>query len=186
MQEYFAEFLESGGQVFGELKHVTAPADPGNHVRIGIDLAKSQDWTVISVFNFNNQMVELQRFQTMDWESIIEKIRSTIDKYPSSEITIDNTGVGSPIADRLEAVGYEVTRFNFTETSRLRLLENLALMIDNSEIEFIDDDILIREFEAFSRMIVKGKIKLLSTISDDIVMSCGLALYQDPFEIVMS
>jgi hypothetical protein len=59
-------------------------------------------------------------------------------------------------------------------------------MIDNSEIEFIDDDILIREFEAFSRMIVKGKIKLLSTISDDIVMSCGLALYQDPFEIVMS
>lgn len=184
MQEYFAEFLESGGQVFGQLQYCDEP-ELSAHVRIGIDLAKSQDWTVISVFNHQNQMIGLDRFQTMDWDSIIEKIRSIIDKYPSSEITLDSTGVGSPIADRLEAFGYEITRFTFTEASRLRLLENLALMIDNKEVEFFNNEILSKEFEAFSRVIVKGKVKLLSTISDDIVMSCGLALYKDPFELII-
>lgn len=184
-QEYFAEFLESGGQVFGTLKYCT-DAEPGYHVRIGIDLAKSQDWTVITVFNSENQMVEMVRFKSMDWDSIIEKLRATIDKYTSSEITIDNTGVGSPIADRLEAFGYDISRFNITEPSRLRLLENLALMIDNGEVEFLDEEIITKEFEAFSRVINKGKVKLLSTISDDIVFSCGLALYQDPFEMVIA
>jgi hypothetical protein len=178
-QEYYAEFIDDGGEVFGELP-VISEYDEHTSFRIGIDLAKSRDFTVVSVFNQNNQQVFLERWNQMDWNSIVTKIIKIVDKYPNSSIIVDNTGVGSPIVDRLEEEGYEVIRFNFTESSRTRILENMALMIDNKEVEFLDDEIQKAEFEAFGRYIKNGKVKLLSNIHDDTVMAAGMALDASP------
>lgn len=187
-QEYKAEFLEDGGDLFGPLT-IVQKLKPSALFKIGVDLAKSQDFTVVSVFNEFNQQVLLERWNTMSWTAITEKIQNILDKFPDSDIVVDATGVGSPICDALEHAGYNVERFIFTAPSRYKILEGIALLIDNGQVEFIDDEVQTAEFEAFGRYQKRGAVKLLSSAPhDDIVMAAALAMSvkQTPFAQIWS
>lgn len=179
-QEYWAKFLDSGGDLFGTLTYVQNPEQTRTY-KIGIDIAQKRDFTVITCFNANNEMVDYDRYNQMSWENIEQRIMSFADKYPNTQLCMDSTGVGDRVCTTVENAGYNVKRYNFSERSRYNLLENLALMIDNNEISFMEIDELTKEFEAFGRYNGKGgKIKLLSAAAhDDICMSCGLAMMCD-------
>lgn len=181
-QEYFAEFIDDGGELFGPLTYVTE-LKPSSVYKIGVDVAKSQDFTVVAIFNEFNQMVRYERWNTQSWQFINEKIGNIVSKYPGADVLIDGSGVGAQTVDYLESMtSVNVKKFVFTESSRMRLLENLAFLIDNDQIEFIEDDLITHEFEAFGRYVKNGKVKLLSSAEhDDIVMACGLAMQIEEF-----
>lgn len=186
-QEYLAEFIESGGSVFSQLKPVTSTKETIGY-RIGIDLAKSQDYTVVSVFNDHNQQVYFERWNTESWTQITERIRRILDKYDRKEVIVDRTGVGSPICDQLIKDGYNITLFNFSNKSKEALIENLALLIDNSEMEFLleganNEDIQVLEFQSFMRHLDNGRIKYKSDFTDDCIMAAGLAMSTEPYRM---
>lgn len=188
-QEYYCEFLEGAGQFFRRIHQNKYSADfdlpDEGDFQLGVDLAKYQDWTVITPFNLNHFIAYPQdRFNQVDWNLQKARIEVAARKY-NALIWPDATGVGDPIVEDLKARGLSIggengEGFKFTETSRANLLNNLAILLEQDKIKIPDDDGLIGELEAFRyELTERGKIKVTvpEGMTDDRVMSLALSVW---------
>lgn len=108
-QEINADFIEDGGGVF---RHVVEsatlqPADrlPGHHYVMGVDLARKIDFTVCVVLDVSVnplQVVFMDRFNQIGWETQIGRIKALVDRFGVEEVIVDQTGVGDPVVERLQ------------------------------------------------------------------------------------
>ncbi len=189
-QEYLCQFLEGAGQFFRRISKNLYPKDlalgPEGEFQLGVDLAKYQDWTVLTPFNLNTFIAYPQdRFNQVDWNLQKAKIEATARRHNDALIWPDATGVGDPVVEDLKARGLRIggenqEGFKFTEVSRQNLLNNLALLLEQDKIKIPDDEGLIAELEAFRYELTdKGKIKVTvpDGMTDDRVMSLALAVH---------
>lgn len=186
-QEYYCKFIEGATQFF---RHVDAnivedeEPDKTHEHRLGVDLAKYQDWTVIAPFDLNTfEVKRLERFNQQDWTLQKARIEATYERLGHPETIIDSTGVGDPILDDLSARGLRnLVPFKFTEESRKRLLENLQVLLENNKIRIPNDPVLISELKSF-QYVQHGR-KLRAEVPggkhDDTVMAVALAVWQIP------
>ena len=204
-QEYFCEFIEGAGQFFRRIRENTY--DPARmHLpedgdfQLGVDLAKYQDWTVLTPFNLNTFTAYPQdRFQQVDWNLQKSRIESAALRYRNARIKIDGTGVGDPIVEDLGRRGLNMGEddiIKFTEQSRMALLTNLSILLEQDKIKIPNDEGLISELDAFQwRMVVNkqtGRARLAVTVPegmhDDRVMSLALSVHSIsdpiPYEMV--
>ena len=189
-QEYECKFIEGAGQFFRRIKQATYPKgtylpEEGDF-QLGVDLAKYQDWTVLTPFNLNHLIAyEQDRFNQVDWNLQKAKIEATARRFNNALIWADSTGVGDPIVEDLKARGLNMggedgMGFKFNETSRTNLLNNLAILLEQNKIKIPDDEGLIAELEAFRyELTERGKIKITvpSGMTDDRVMSLALSVW---------
>ncbi len=195
-QEYMCEFVEGAGQFFRRIKQncydqSKVLPDQGDF-QLGVDLAKYQDWTVITPFNLNHFIAYPQeRFNQVDWN--LQKARieaaarrhSAIDTAETALIWPDSTGLGDPIVEDLKARGLRIggedgKGFKFTETSRKQLLDNLAILLEQDKIKIPNDEGLIGELESFRyELTERGKVKVgvPENMHDDRVMSLALSVW---------
>lgn len=169
---YLAEASEDGSNPFG-FDHIsrcvyglsTQPA-----VCFGIDLAKKNDWTVITGLDKFGQVCYFDRFQK-DWK----QTKETILALPSGLLTIDSTGVGDPIAEEI-SFSRPVDMVVYTSRSKQQLMEGLAFAIQNREITVLEgimkDELDSFEFE-YSRTGVTYTAP--AGLHDDCVNSLALA-----------
>lgn len=189
-QEYYCEFLEGAGQFFRRIRENAYPKDIPLPIegdfQLGVDLAKYQDWTVLTPFNINTFVAYPQeRFNQVEWNLQKAKIEAWARRYNNALIWPDATGIGDPIVEDLKArdlnIGGENHEgFKFTETSRTNLLNNLAILLEQGKIKIPDDEGLIAELENFRYELSEtGKIKITvpDGTTDDRVMSLGLAVW---------
>ena len=160
----------------------------GGTYKIGADLAKYQDWTVITPFSLNTFKAGKQdRFNQVDWNLQKARIEATVARFNNATLTVDSTGVGDPIAEDLRNRGISLDPeegFKFTESSKRQLLDNLAILLEQDKIKIPDDDGLIAELESM-RYVMKvnesGKNKITVEVpegmTDDRIMSLALAVY---------
>ena len=194
-QEYMCEFVEGAGQFFRRIKQNSYPIKelPDNgDFQLGVDLAKYQDWTVLTPFNLNYFIAYPQeRFNQVDWN--LQKARieasarrhSSVDTHEPALIWPDSTGVGDPVVEDLRARGLRIggedgKGFKFTETSRQNLLNNLAILLEQDKIKIPADEGLISELESFQYTLTeRGKIKVQvpDGMTDDRVMSLALSVW---------
>ncbi len=195
-QEYYCSFLEGAGQFFRRIRqnlydqHKILPEQ--GDFQLGVDLAKYQDWTVITPFNLNFFIAYPQdRFNQVDWNLQKARIEATARRFSSIEPSVsalvwpDATGVGDPVVEDLKARGLRIggengEGFKFTETSRTNLLNNLAILLEQDKIKIPDDEGLIGELEAFQYTLSeRGKIKVgvPEGMHDDRVMSLALSVW---------
>jgi phage FluMu gp28-like protein len=183
-QEYEVAFLDGAAQFFRGIREIlydermNLPQD--GYFQLGVDLAKYNDYTVITPVNINKLWAYPQdRFNQVDWSTQEARIEATIRRHGMGKAIIDSTGVGDPSVERLQAKGLPVEGFKFSEISRNDLLKHLAILIENKKIRIPNDEGLIAELESFKyEMGETGKIKLKSTAKhDDRVMSLALALH---------
>lgn len=109
-QEILAEFLENEGSVFRNIKACmnapldVKPEDHWNHYVIaGLDLAKQNDFTTISI-GCRDCRVEIarDRFNQVDYLFQVERIKTICQKWNVQSLLVDSTGVGSPILEQLQ------------------------------------------------------------------------------------
>lgn len=195
-QEYYCDFIEGAGQFFRRVKkniYDTSRALPEQgDFQLGVDLAKYQDWTVITPFNLNFFIAYPQeRFNQVDW--VLQKARieasarrhSAVDTNQTALVWPDATGVGDPIVEDLKARGVRVggenqEGFKFTEQSRTNLLNNLAILLEQDKIKIPDDEGLVSELESFRyELTERGKIRITVPEGkhDDRVMSLALSVW---------
>lgn len=194
-QEYMCDFIEGAGQFFRRIKqnvYEPKPLPEQGDFQLGVDLAKYQDWTVITPFNLNFFIAYPQeRFNQVDWN--LQKARieaaarrhSSIDAGETALIWPDATGVGDPVVEDLKARGLRIggennEGFKFTETSRQNLLNNLAILLEQDKIKIPNDEGLISELESFQYTLTeRGKIKVSvpEGMHDDRVMSLALSVW---------
>jgi hypothetical protein len=186
-QEYLCKFNESGTQVFRNIRSNVYPNAMNipieGNFKLGVDLAKYNDWTVITPFNTDTFVVYPQvRFNQVDWNLQKARIQSEYLRFGKPRLTIDSTGLGDPIVDDLRIMGVSIQdedSFKFTEQSRSQLLTHLAILLEQNQIKIPDDETLIKELEGFVYSATEtGKIKMQTVEEhDDCVMSLALACW---------
>ena len=184
-QEYECSFLENATSFFRRIRHNTYEAndtaDLAHEYSLGVDLAKYQDWTVITPFDVNTFEVKKQdRFNQVDWNLQKARIQVAWHRYNRGIVTADATGVGDPIVEDLANSGMNVTPFKFTEQTKKELLTHLAILLEQDKIKIPNDDGLIEELESIRwELTERGKTHIATAdgMHDDRVMSLALAVF---------
>lgn len=189
-QEYYCKFIEGAGAFFRNVKSclhaIKTPPNPRHRYQMGVDLAKHQDYTVITVFDLMEfRVVETERFNQIDWNLQKARIEAVYHRYFKPTIVMDSTGVGDPIFDDLVNRGISnIVSYKFTEHSRRDLLTNLQLLMEQSKIRIPDDETLKAELASMRYEIVgssgKTAIRVPEGLHDDTVMSLALAVWAIP------
>lgn len=173
-QEVEAKFLAAGSSVFLipdrsiELSEIQAnymvqETPPTGHVVLGIDLAKSSDWTVIyGARSKDRRNCYFERMQAVTWPEQKRRIKRAVHHILKSGATgvtlvMDSTGVGDPIVDDMEAAGYDVVPINFT-THKNNMVKLLAKDLEETRAFILEDGHKV-EFENYAmNMTPSGKI----------------------------
>ena len=187
-QEYYCKFIENATNFFRNIDDscLLEPQteNPLYMYHMGVDLAKYQDFTVISVINLHTfEQVYLERFNQLDWNIQKARIEAIYHRFNRPTGFIDATGVGDPIVEDLNARGINLEAFKFTEQSRKNLLNNLALKMEQRSVVLLDDDILKQELSYFQYELGTGgklKVKAPDHLHDDAVMGTALSAWELP------
>lgn len=184
-QEFMCKFLEGANQVFRRLRENTWDGNlqilPGKIFQLGVDLAKAQDWTVITPFDMHTfKAGNQERFNQIDWNLQEAKIEAAHLRFNKGLIRVDSTGVGDPIFENLQRKGLYVEPFHFTEESRRNLLINLAIKLEQDLIKIPNDEGLIEELQGARYEVgERGRMRIAwpDSASNDRVMSLALAVW---------
>lgn len=153
---YYAEASDDGGNPFG-LAHIAACVRPTlsakRPVAFGFDPAKSQNWAVLAGIDEDGALCRFDRWQG-SWQATIPRVISGIGNVPC---LVDSTGVGDPVLEAIQAqgrsAGVQAQGYVFTAASKQRLMEGLAVAIQQRRVSFPGDEpplrVLVSELEAF-------------------------------------
>ncbi len=171
-QEFEGIPAEDGGNPFGinAIRACIGPLSTAPVECYGVDLAKSQDWTVIIGLDGEGRVAHLDRWQA-PWNVTRERLARLIGDKSAQ---IDSTGVGDPIVEDLRKVCRRVEGFKFTSQSKQQLMEGLQIAISTSEIRF-PDGWLRAELESFGFRYSGRSVSYEATVGHDDGV-CALAL----------
>ena len=173
---YLAEPSDDGGNPFGQvaIENCVAELSTKPPVVFGVDLAKSVDWTVAIGLDEDGSVCAFERFQS-PWEETCFRLEQLIG-FTSAEV--DSTGVGDPVVERLQRSLPNVQGFNFSSSSKQKLMEGLAIAIQTKQIEYPQGDIT-NELLAFGYEYTRTGVRYTAPdgLHDDCVMALGLAVH---------
>lgn len=167
------------------------PEHRGRYV-VGVDLAKYQDYTVITVIDISRMEVAYwQRLHRISWETQIEIIQSVASNYNNAMVLLDASKEGDAIKERLQLLKVPVEGYQFNNATKQRLIEKLALGIENREIKFSKYlTVLERELKSFEFNLTESGVVTYGApdeqgIFDDSVISLALAFWiaANPFAV---
>ena len=180
-QEYEANFLDDLAAVFRgireSIKGEFEEPQAGKLYYAGIDLAKYQDYTVITILDINKHLCYFERFNRIDWQVQKPRILNVLKKYNAYGL-MDSTGVGDPIFEELKMDYQKISGYKFTNESKQNLIVSLQVAFEQRDITFPKIDILIDELEAFEYEILpSGRFRFNAPqgYHDDCVISLALA-----------
>jgi len=196
-QEYYCKFIDGASQFFKGIEKCIYTEEPYEQPELlheykqGTDLGQVNDYTVITTIDLNTFKVGKQeRFNHIDYNLQKSKILAKYYQFRSPTMTADNTGIGIPILDDLSKEITTLERYTFTEKTRMNLLVNLQILIEQQKIKIPNDPILIQELKSFEYILgAKGKVSAgcPENLHDDTVMSLALAVWgipDKPLEII--
>lgn len=155
-QEYEAEFLPDGGEVFRNLEAAAcAPTDAqpvaGRRYVMGIDFARYQDFTALVVLDADRrEMVALDRFSEVNWGIQRERIAALARRWGVSAVLAEANAMGEPNIEALHREQVPVSGFVTTAQSKPPLIEGLVAAIENLDLKLLPDPVLLGELEAYT------------------------------------
>lgn len=185
-QEIYAEFLDDTGVVFRGVSDI-AILEPQEPIRdelyvIGCDLAKVQDFTVLTVYRRKtNEQVYQMRFNKLDWPFQKTKIKELSRKFNNALVYIDSTGLGEPIYEDLVRDLVPCEAIHFTNEMKKQMIEKMATWIELKYCKFLKLDETINEFSSFTYDYSEKTGRVMYSappgFHDDIVFSHALAIW---------
>lgn len=175
---YLAEPSDDQGNPFG-ISHIDRCIMPEisaeRPVAIGVDLAKSHDWTVVIALDRYGKVCGFERWQDT-WENTVPRI---LNLCGSVDTLVDSTGVGDPILERLQREARNFDGYKFSSQSKQRLMEGLAVAIQSGAIGFPDGRIK-KELDTFEYNITRTGVTYSAPegLHDDCVVALALAWQQ--------
>jgi hypothetical protein len=174
---YEAEASDDEGNPFG-FAAIEACLRPGLSLLDpsvwGWDLAKSRDWTVGIGLDEIGDVSRFLRFQK-PWK---ETLATIAEETGSLSALIDSTGVGDPIVEGLQRDhGSNFEGFRFSQSSKQRLMEGLAVAIQTGAVGFPDGPIR-QELDEFEYRYTRTGVIYTAPpgFHDDCVIALALAV----------
>lgn len=185
-QEILAEFIEEAGGIFRGVRDAVdagrsqdlAP-ETGRLYTLGVDLARSQDFTVLSVVDDLGRQAAFERFNQISWERQIASIAQMAARY-RARVIVDSTGVGDPIFERLRSLGLGVEGYHLSHQSKESLIDNLAMLIEQRRVSLMDAPEQTSELLAYEYDISeKGTVRMSAPagMHDDTVIALALSCW---------
>jgi hypothetical protein len=165
------------------------PPQRGHTYVFGVDWARSNDFTVISVLDATlNEQVALDRFSNIDFEFQAERLHRWAELYHPVQIVAEANSMGGPLVERLQT-GYArllgsaraalpIYAWTATNASKDAAVRSLALAIEQNQISLLDDPVQTSELLAFeSSVTVTGMVRYSAPpgLHDDTVIALALA-----------
>lgn len=183
-QEWLAEFIESGGDVFrGVREAATAErqdaALPGHTYVIGIDWGRTNDATVFAVLDETTKaLAALDRMTDTGYALQVGRLQALMARFQPGQVLAELNSMGGPLVERLQAEGLPVTGFNTTNASKGMIIDALALALERRELALLPDETLIGELQAYESERLPGGMLRYSApagMHDDTVIALALA-----------
>lgn len=199
-QEFEATFKEGAASVFRNIRQcisIDAIKEPvgGHKYLMGLDLAKFNDFTVVTIVDkTNHEVVYWDRFNQIPYTLQKERIRTAAQKY-NAHIVMDSLNVGASIGDDLRAMGLRVEDFKATGSTspdwrkkgtKELLIEKLSTFLQEQNIRIPPIETIINELESFGYTITdKGNVTYSAPqgLHDDCVTSLALSVWNLPTKI---
>ena len=193
--EYECIPIEGGMSFFSRIRENLWHGDlgplAGRDFQLGIDLAKVNDWTVITPVDLMERkewgakdpflVGRPDRFNQIDWPFQKLKIMASWALHNRATTNLDGTGIGNVIVDDLRAEKIKpLNAITFTETMRNDLLKHAQILVAQDMVRIPEYEPLIDELESVSYDVTKSGrvyIGVPDGQHDDCVMSFCLALW---------
>jgi hypothetical protein len=148
-QEIMAQFRSATGAIFrgynevATLEMLDRPI-PGRQYVMGLDLAKSQDWTVITVMDaYTGDVVYVERFNQLGYKVQVPRIKDIAWRW-QTPIHFDQTGVGNAVAEELqEQIDFvPIEGHIFTNLTKASMVNQFAIAIQNDEVHLLSKKVM--------------------------------------------
>lgn len=182
-QEFEAAFLDDAGGVFMGVDEVLMSDGTGTAAYVGIDVAQTEDFNVLTAVTAHGKQLEYDRFNRMPWESQLARMVAFVNRHPGARVVIDATGGVNTIPDQLRAMlpGRIIESFIFTNKSKTDLINNLALKIEQQTISLLNDPVQTSELKAyeytFNARTRNVSMNAPEGMHDDMVIALALAAW---------
>ena len=184
-QEYLAEFIESGGEVFSNLEKnmFSQYPRPQGKVFCGIDLGKQEDYTVATFVDSIGQVVDIYRANAQEWTTMTNEILQRIRKW-NATVMIEVNSIGDVVYEQIKKQWQDTHPFVTSNKSKNEIIEGLILDMNETTVRIPDKQLfptLYHELSIFTYE-YNPKTRTLryghpSGMHDDCVMSLAIANY---------
>ena len=184
-QEYLAEFLDGGGEVFSNLPAIEFNEwpNPTGQIFAGLDIGRANDFTVCTFMSANGEVVEIYRNNKDSWNKITQDVLELIKKHKAN-VLVETNGVGDPIYSNIKDEWQNTHPFTTTSKSKNEIIEGLILDVNEQSIAIPSKRLfepLQSEMEVFTYT-YNPKTRNISYghpngLHDDTVLSLSLANY---------
>lgn len=189
LNEYLGEFLELQGTVFGDFSKVISNNfnRNNNQFYMGVDWSQNggNDNTAIAVFNSEKEMVRLVYFNEKGAFETIDEIVKLIKQYKPVNVACEMNSMGDTHYQMLvralqnARINQKLTKFWTDNTSKRRIIENLAGDIEKGAVQILDDTEMKLELACYElEKTPGGKITYNAKkgYKDDCIMASAICL----------
>ena len=184
-QEYLAEFIEGGGEVFQNLDRNTFD----NWTRgegpyyAGCDIARADDYTVMTVQDRTGRIVDIYRNNKQEWNKMVDDMVEMARKW-NANVLVEENGVGSPIFEMFKKKWNNTHPFITSSKSKQEIIEGLILDFNEGIVQMPSQKLFQPLYHELSMFTYDYNPKTRSIryghpqgMNDDTVMSLAICNY---------
>lgn len=184
-QEYLAEFLDSGGEVFTNIENIVLDTWPKQNGKTycGIDLGRAEDYTVCTFMDSQGNVIDYYRENKQDWSSMVNAMMEKIRKY-NATVMIEVNSIGDVVFEMIKKQWQDTHPFVTTAKSKNEIIEGLILDVNQQNLHIPNKQMypaLIHEMEIFTYEYnpKTRNVRYTHPVGqhDDTVMSLAIANY---------
>lgn len=160
LTEVLGEFADAFGTVFGDINSLIAVPDNYEVDSLGIDWGTGQnaDFTAIVGFNKLHQMTFCDGWNDVSPTEQINQIMKIIERTHPKKITVETNSIGEVYFDNLKKaiqkshLNASLKGFETTNSSKRKIVENLAVACQNGTVTILDHPILKLHLAAYEEI----------------------------------
>lgn len=187
-QEILAEFIDDGGEVFGNLNLTSVmsnyvPQDTNEKYYAGLDFGRQNDYTVLIILNSKGEMVDFYRERQKSWDIIISELLVKLRKWRPVGYAEVNS-IGDVLYENLKKQYSSIQPFVTNNESKQNMIEDLIMGMNENKLKLPSQTLnpdLYKELSVFtyeySPKTRKVKYGAPNGFHDDCVISLALAYH---------
>lgn len=179
-QEYLGLFINGAGTVFSNYMNcIGLPIFKQDVNYAAIDWGKTNDYTVVTIINQHKEVQHIYRVNGMEYTNQVQIIAETLKRYNVKRVLSEENNIGTVVNEMLKKLYPNVTTVNLDNSLKKDIIENLIVGFEQGDITIPDDEVLLRELQAFSCTYNHNtqtvKYSAPSGLHDDCVISLAYA-----------
>ena len=184
-QEYLAEFIDSGGEVFANLDKNTFPlySPAKGKVYCGIDLGRANDYTVATFIDSTGKIVAIYRNNKVEWSVMVRDILILIRKWNAS-VMVEVNSIGDVVFEMIKKDWSDTHAFVTSSKSKQEIIEGLILDMNEINVTIPDEPLFPHLYQEMSTFTYSYNPKTRNIkyghptgLNDDTVMSLAIGNY---------